>query len=117
MNRLTSNADRESQWQGFIQSWEAAGEIDPHEDAPVWVYKRLVESWREQGVEDEADHRPVVLCVLIADLLGLPDDMPMMPAIDAASDRPVDMRDAIAVERARKRAHEAGQAALRQSTN
>jgi hypothetical protein len=72
--------------------------------------------WREQALhcrdQGISINREVVFALAIADLLKLPDDLPLMPAVTAAMSVPARLSDPASLARLRAVAYAAGRAAL-----
>jgi hypothetical protein len=72
--------------------------------------------WREQVLhcrdQSISINREVAVVVAIADLLKLPDDLPLMPAVTAAMSVPICLSDPASLAHLRAVAYAAGRAAL-----
>jgi len=72
--------------------------------------------WREEVIHRRdrgisKDHE-TLFAVAVADLLELPDDMPLMPAVTAAIPVPVRLSDRVSLAHLKAVAHSAGRRAL-----
>jgi|SRR5215813_5455029 len=72
--------------------------------------------WREQVLHSRdkgvSINREVAFALAVADLLQLPDDLPLMPAVTAAMSVPTRLSDRASLAHLRAVAHAAGRAAL-----
>ena len=72
--------------------------------------------WREQVLHCRDQgifiNRQVAFVIAIADLLKLPDDLPLMPAVTAAMSVPICLSDPASLAHLRAVAYAAGRAAL-----
>ena len=78
-------------------------------NTPAGEWREQVVHCRDQGVSIS---RQVTFALAVADLLQLPDDVPLMPAVAAAVSVPTRLTDPAAIARLRIVAHAAGRAAL-----
>jgi hypothetical protein len=76
----------------------------------------LAGNWREQVLDCRdkgiSIDREIVFALAVADLLELPDDMPLMPAVTAAMSTPVRLSDRTRLAHLKTVAHVAGRMAL-----
>jgi hypothetical protein len=79
------------------------------ENARAGDWREQVLHCRDKGVSIS---RQVTFALAVADLLQLPDDVPLMPAIAAAVSVPTRLSDPASFARLRAAAHAAGRAAL-----
>lgn len=75
--------------------------------------RAVVSLARDNG---ETVDRDVSFCLAVADLLEVPDDMPLLPAVLAAMETPTQLDDAESVAFTRKIAHAAGRGTLASTT-
>ncbi len=81
--------------------------FDDHARAGDWREQALY--CRDQGV---SINREIALIIAIAELLKLPDDVPLVPAVTAAMSIPACLRDPASLAHLRAVAYAAGRAAL-----
>jgi hypothetical protein len=76
----------------------------------------LASNWREQVLhcwdKGISVDREIVFALAVADLLQLPDDIPLMPAVKAAMFIPVRLSDRASLAHLKAVAHTAGRRAL-----
>ena len=78
----------------------------------VFDQNALAGEWRAQArrceEQDIALERDIAFALAVADLLELPDDIPLMPAVTAAMSIPMCLRDPASLARLKVVAREAG---------
>ena len=79
------------------------------ENALAGDWREEVLHCRDKGV---AINREIAFAVAVADLLQLPDDLPLMPAVTAAMSVPTRLSDRASLAHLRAVAHAAGREAL-----
>ena len=79
------------------------------ENARTGDWRERVLHCRDKGV---SINREVAFAVAVADLLQLPDDLPLMPAVAAAMSVPTRLSDRASLDHLRAVARAAGRAAL-----
>jgi hypothetical protein len=79
------------------------------ENAPAGDWREQVFHCRDNGVSISRD---IAFAVAIADLLQLPDDLPLMPAVNAAMSVPTRLSDRESLAHLRAVARAAGRTAL-----
>ena len=79
------------------------------ENARAGDWREQVLHCRDKGV---SINREVAFVVAVADLLQLPDDLPLMPAVKAAMPLPTRLSDRASLAHLRNVAHAAGRSAL-----
>ena len=73
----------------------------------------LAGDWREEVLHcRDKGNREIAFAVAVADLLQLPDDLPLMPAVTAAMSVPTRLSDRASLAHLRAVAHAAGREAL-----
>ena len=78
----------------------------------VFDRNALAGEWRAQArrceEQDIALERDIAFALAVADLLELPDDIPLMPAVTAAMSIPICLRDPASLARLKVMARQAG---------
>jgi hypothetical protein len=79
------------------------------ETTPAAEWRAYVSNCHDNGIEVDSQ---ISLAVAVADILDLPDDMPLLPAVCAAMTTPTQLNDAGSVAYTKKIAHAAGRGVL-----
>jgi hypothetical protein len=75
------------------------------QNALAGEWRAQARRFREQGI---ALHRDVAFALAVANLLELPDDLPLMPAVRAAMHIPTRLSDPVSLARLKEVARSAG---------